>query len=715
MKKEKDYEGVVAALNERLERHDNNRRAVQESLHSACNKLRKRIDEIEEDINKRLEEKFTKEDNRLQNVLAELRKRKSGDEEGENSGVSKAVDNAIAELIVVQTYELMEWDFEDKEGKTGKTGVSKMFELTAKRQVAPEWIHMEKPMIITATKSIDGDVFLEVAGGIANEESIKENNYINNFKYKAFIYKDDNEAEGNEFTLFREDPLKNKFSFKPEVLESETAYKVKVKILCNDKESEWSDPFEFITPGLSSCTWARCPEHIIDERKYSLDRTNFKIASKTGNNDHHCTIIGNTPLPLRKENSWSISILRSDKNDGKDIYIGVAPFNIDQNEDNNFRKCGWYLSCFDSVLTSGPPHNYNWKEYGARKGKAGGVYVHTRDIIGVVMNTGKGELSFVIGGINIGIAFEGIPLDKPLVPCVIVGCKGDFIELDTSGTQENVNTSISAPTNITTKSTSWDTITLSWSGVWRASSYQVEVDGSVQKTTATNTFTRNKLLPGVEHIFRVRSVRGNSMSEWSDIVGGKTLDAPNFFGSSWKGCPEDVYWEKKYSLGLFNTRVATKINEDMCCNIIGNAPVPREGVTSWDIKVLKSRKNNGYDIVVGIAPFDINQNGEDNYKRCGWYLNCYDSSLWSGPPHNYKRKEYGPRKENGDYVHKGSIIGVVMDTTKGELSFVLNGVNLGIAFEGIPLDKPLVPCVLLRWGGDSVELIFKKPEEVRDK
>ena len=49
---------------------------------------------------------------------------------------------------------------------------------------------------------------------------------------------------------------------------------------------------------------------------------------------------------------------------------------------------------------------------------------------------------------------------------------------------------------------------------------------------------------------------------------------------------------------------------------------------------------------------------------------------------------------------------VVMDTAKGELSFIVNGVNLGVAYEGIPLDKPLVPCVILYWDGDSVELII---------
>ena len=82
--------------------------------------------------------------------------------------------------------------------------------------------------------------------------------------------------------------------------------------------------------------------------------------------------------------------------------------------------------------------------------------------------------------------------------------------------------------------------------------------------------------------------------------------------------------------------------------------------------------------------------------------------MWSGPPHNYifPGKEYGPRKKPGEYVHTGDSVGVVMDTAKGELSFVVNGVYYGVAYEGIPLDKPLVPCVLLYYKGDSVRLII---------
>ena len=124
--------------------------------------------------------------------------------------------------------------------------------------------------------------------------------------------------------------------------------------------------------------------------------------------------------------------------------------------------------------------------------------------------------------------------------------------------------------------------------------------------------------------------------------------------------------------------------------------------------MLKSRNNNGSGIIVGVAPSGIDQNEDENTEKCGWYFHCYESTLYSGPPHNYKYpgKEDGPRKEDGEYVHTGDSVGVVMDTAKGELSFALDGVNHGVAFEGIPLGKPLVPCVLLCYQEDSVELVI---------
>ena len=405
--------------------------------------------------------------------------------------------------------------------------------------------------------------------------------------------------------------------------------------------------------------------------------------------------------------SWSIKVLKSRDNDGRGIFIGIAPSDIDQNEEQNYNKCGWYFDCYDSVLCSGPPHNCKDKGYGPRKGY--GQYVHRGDSVGVVMDTAKGELSFVVNGVNLGVAYEGIPLDKPLVPCVFLERKGDFVELDTSEVRETVvDSSIPVSSSITAKSTTWDSITLTWDAAEGASFYQIEVDGSRSwDAPTTNTFTKEGLFAKTEHAFRVRAVRGNSVSEWSDVAKGKTLKAPEFSKCVWKECSDDASEKMKYSVDEKNPRIATKIGHDnYFCTIIGNTHLPLNKVTSWSIKILKSWNNDGGCIFIGVTPSDIDQNENNNYYKCGWYFDCHCSALWSGLPHNYKWKEYGPRKEDGEYVHRGDSVCVVMDTAKGELSFVLNGVNLGVAFDGIPLDKPLVPCAILGHKEDSVKLVI---------
>ena len=204
------------------------------------------------------------------------------------------------------------------------------------------------------------------------------------------------------------------------------------------------------------------------------------------------------------------------------------------------------------------------------------------------------------------------------------------------------------------------------------------------------------------YCLKMKIVHQENNVQWCDEA---ELTTPEFKDlCTWKECPDNVDGSRKYSVDMKNPRIATFIGGNYC-TIIGNTPLPLNKVTSWNIKILKSRYNNGDNIFIGVAPTNINQN-IDNYKKCGWYFDCYTSTLHSGPPHNYNGKEYGPRKGKGEYVHTRDSIGVVMDTTKGELSFVVNGVNLGLAYEGIPLDKPLIPCVLLYNQRDSIELVI---------
>ena len=216
-----------------------------------------------------------------------------------------------------------------------------------------------------------------------------------------------------------------------------------------------------------------------------------------------------------------------------------------------------------------------------------------------------------------------------------------------------------------------------------------------------STFTEN-----ATYCLKMRIVHQGMSTQWSDET---EFTTPEFKECCvWKECPESIRKDKKYSVDAENPRIVTKnVESNYYCTIIGNTPLPSNTVTSWNIKVLRSRFNNGYGIFISVAPFDINQNeGYCNYNKGGWHFWCYSSALCSGPPHDYRNKEYGPRKEDGKYVRTGDVVGVVMDTVKGNLSYIVGGENLGVAFEGIPLDKPLVPCVLIKNLGDSVELVI---------
>ena len=182
------------------------------------------------------------------------------------------------------------------------------------------------------------------------------------------------------------------------------------------------------------------------------------------------------------------------------------------------------------------------------------------------------------------------------------------------------------------------------------------------------------------------------------------MEPAPFTSSVWREYPDAASEKAEKVVSEENPRIATK-NDCNSSAVVGNIPLPLNTVTSWSIKMLKV--SNKSDFLVGVAPFDIDQNEYDRCK-CGWRFSCRSSLLYSGPPHKCMGKNYGPDKKetkHGKYIKKNGVVGVVIDTNVGKLSFVLDGKDCGPAYERIPLDKPLVPCVLLECTEDAVEFI----------
>ena len=100
--------------------------------------------------------------------------------------------------------------------------------------------------------------------------------------------------------------------------------------------------------------------------------------------------------------------------------VGVAPIDFDNNS-TNYNSCGWYYSCGDSMLYSGPPFNYSGKS---------SCLGYVKDEIIVVMNMKKRTLKFIINNEDKGASYVNVPIDKPIFPAVILLYKGDSIEIN---------------------------------------------------------------------------------------------------------------------------------------------------------------------------------------------------------------------------------------------------------------------------------------------
>ena len=159
-------------------------------------------------------------------------------------------------------------------------------------------------------------------------------------------------------------------------------------------------------------------------------------------------------------------------------------------------------------------------------------------------------------------------------------------------------------------------------------------------------------------------------------------------------CPNNINENMKYTISGDNKNIVIAEKNVMmgvlCVNELDKAIEEHK----WKIKILKTQSKR---INIGIAPIDFDFNSDDPYYN-GWYLYCYDLTLWSGPPQNYSDKNSGLSKINDEII-------VIMNMKKKALKFIINNEDKGDSYTNIPIDKPLFPAVLLKHQGDSVEII----------
>ena len=108
------------------------------------------------------------------------------------------------------------------------------------------------------------------------------------------------------------------------------------------------------------------------------------------------------------------------------------------------------------------------------------------------------------------------------------------------------------------------------------------------------------------------------------------------------------------------------------------------------------------NVMIGVAPARIDKEG-GNYGSCGFYFDCCDSTLWSGPPTSYEGKAYGRGQ-----LRAGAVVGVLFGADasgRRTLSFAVDGRDLGVAYADLPRDEDLYPAVEVYDQGTVLELL----------
>ena len=107
---------------------------------------------------------------------------------------------------------------------------------------------------------------------------------------------------------------------------------------------------------------------------------------------------------------------------------------------------------------------------------------------------------------------------------------------------------------------------------------------------------RSTFIASTAYCLKMRIAHKGMSTQWSDEA---EFTIPEFKNLCfWKECPDNVVKDLKYSVDANNLVVVTNISGYDYCTVIGNTPLPLNKVTSWSIKILRSKGNNGKYIML---------------------------------------------------------------------------------------------------------------------
>lgn len=111
--------------------------------------------------------------------------------------------------------------------------------------------------------------------------------------------------------------------------------------------------------------------------------------------------------------------------------------------------------------------------------------------------------------------------------------------------QDVLNDALAIPTGLISTAKTDSEISLAWTGVGEATSYDLEIDGELFRNFKTTTYTHYGLDYLSTHTYRVRAVNAQGYSVWSDSISVETEDNP------YRNVPENlkITWDYGASWG----------------------------------------------------------------------------------------------------------------------------------------------------------------------